>query len=104
MANDISGVTPRPPVSQTTPIRAQANLSEAPSAPRDSVALSLTGLLDRADAVLHATSEINEAKVRELSNAIAEGRYQPNLSNVADKMIAFEGARHSGATEPTDHS
>ncbi|MEM7253499.1 MAG: flagellar biosynthesis anti-sigma factor FlgM [Pseudomonadota bacterium] len=103
MANDITGISNRPaPVSPTSAPVAK----EAPSASTgphdDSVALSLPGLLSEANAVMDKTPTVNEARVRELTNAIAEGRYQPDMARVASKMLDVEAAITNAQSDDND--
>lgn len=67
---------------------AQAQVS---SAPTDSVVLTdVAAQVQKAEKVLAETPEVDEAKVKQIKAAVADGSYQVDAKQVAEKLLNLE--------------
>jgi negative regulator of flagellin synthesis FlgM len=102
MPTDINGFRPRTldtndskSTTRSGPSAGRATPAPGPAAPAaatsDSVNLTDTATrLQQLDELLAGAPEIDRARVEQLRQSIADGRYQLDAVHVADKLIALE--------------
>jgi len=78
----------------------QADKAKVSNAPTDTVVLTdLAAQTQKVDKVLAETPEVDQAKVKQIKAAIANGNYQVNAELVAEKLVEFEAAAGSKSKE-----
>jgi len=75
---------------QAAELESQAQ-SRVSSAPTDSVVLTdVAAQMQKAEKVLAETPQVDKAKVEQIKASIADGSYQVNAEQVAEKLLRLE--------------
>ena len=100
MPTDINGFRPRTldtndskSTTRSGPSAGRATPAPSPTAPAASDSVNLTDTatrLQQLDELLASAPEIDRARVEQLRQSIADGRYKMDAVHIADKLIALE--------------
>ena len=100
MPTDINGFRPRTldtndskSTTRSAPSAGRTTPAPGPTAPAASDSVNLTDTatrLQQLDELLASAPEIDRARVEQLRQSIADGRYKMDAVHIADKLIALE--------------